>query len=110
VLKLYRATPDPGALATEIGAGIAELRKPALVVWGAADPYIGVEYAERQREFFAVEDVAILPESGHWPFQDDPLRVRPLVLDFLRRRLALSETGPPGQASAAQPHPDRLGA
>ena len=110
VLKLYRATPDPGALATEIGAGIAELRKPALVIWGAADPYIGVEYAERQREFFAVEDVAILPESGHWPFQDDPLRVRPLVLDFLRRRLALSETGPPGQASAAQPHPDRLGA
>jgi pimeloyl-ACP methyl ester carboxylesterase len=103
VLKLYRATPDPGAVAIRIGAAIAELRKPALVVWGAADPYIGVEYAERQREFFAVEDVVILPDSGHWPFQDDPRRVQPPVLDFLRRQLALSETGPPRQAAAAQP-------
>jgi pimeloyl-ACP methyl ester carboxylesterase len=107
VLKLYRATPDPDAMATEIGAAIAELRKPALVVWGASDPYIGVEYAERQREFFAVEDVAILPESGHWPFQDDPQRVQPLVLDFLRRQLSLSETGPPRQPAAARPRPDR---
>jgi pimeloyl-ACP methyl ester carboxylesterase len=107
VLKLYRATPDPDAMATEIGAAIAELRKPALVVWGASDPYIGVEYAERQREFFAVEDVAILPESGHWPFQDDPQRVQPLVLDFLRRQLSLSETGPPRQPAVARPRPDR---
>jgi len=107
VLKLYRATPDPGAVAKEIGAAIADLRKPALVVWGASDPYIGVEYAERQREFFAVEDVVILPESGHWPYQDDPKRVQPPVLDFLRRQLALSETGPPRQAAAAQPRPGR---
>jgi pimeloyl-ACP methyl ester carboxylesterase len=107
VLKLYRATPDPGAVATEMGAALAGLRKPALVVWGASDPYIGVQYAERQREFFAVEDVVILPESGHWPFQDDPKRVQPPVLDFLRRQLALSETGPPRQAAAAQPRPGR---
>jgi pimeloyl-ACP methyl ester carboxylesterase len=107
VLKLYRATPDPGAVATEIGAAIAELRKPALVVWGASDPYVGVQYAERQREFFAVEDVVILPESGHWPFQDDPAGVQPPVLDFLRRQLALSETGPPRQPAAARPRPGR---
>jgi pimeloyl-ACP methyl ester carboxylesterase len=107
VLKLYRATPDPGVVAAEIAAAIAKLRMPALVVWGAEDPYIGVEYAERQREFFAVEDVVVLPESGHWPFQDDPQRVQPLVLDFLRRQLALSETGPPRQGAAAQPRPGR---
>ena len=40
VLKLYRATPDPGSTATELGAAMAQLHKPALVVWGAKDPFI----------------------------------------------------------------------
>jgi pimeloyl-ACP methyl ester carboxylesterase len=87
VLKLYRATPDPGATAAQLGAAIAELSKPALVVWGAADPFIGVEYAERQRDFFDVRDVVILKDSSHWPFQDDPAAVEAVVLPFLRAQL-----------------------
>jgi pimeloyl-ACP methyl ester carboxylesterase len=88
VLKLYRNTPDPGTTAAELGAAIAELHKPALVVWGAADPFISVEYAERQREFFDVQEVVILEDSGHWPFQDDPQRVQSAVVAFLRRQLS----------------------
>jgi len=88
VLKLYRATPDPGKTASELGPALAALHKPALVIWGAKDPYIGVEYAERQREFFDVEDVVVLPESGHWAFQDEPEQVRELLVSFLRRQLA----------------------
>jgi pimeloyl-ACP methyl ester carboxylesterase len=87
VLRLYRATPDPGKTAEELGAAMAELRKPALVVWGAADPFIGVQYAQRQREFFDVQDTVILDESGHWPFQDDPASVERAVVPFLRRQL-----------------------
>lgn len=89
VLKLYRATPDPGSTAVELGTEMAELHKPALVIWGAKDPFIGVEFAERQREFFEVEDVAILQESGHWPFQDDPQRVVQTVLPFLGKQLGV---------------------
>ena len=93
VLKLYRATPDaatPGAesLADQVGVELAKLRKPALVVWGAADPFLSVAYAERQREFFDVPDVVILPDSAHWPFQDDPERVAEVVVPFLSRRLS----------------------
>ncbi len=87
VLKLYRATSDPGETARELGAAMKELHKPALVVWGAKDPFIGVEFAERQREFFDVQDVAILPDSGHWPFQDDPQAVAQVLLPFLRAQL-----------------------
>ncbi|HVR04845.1 MAG TPA: alpha/beta hydrolase [Solirubrobacteraceae bacterium] len=87
VLKLYRATPNPGETARQLGAAMKELHKPALVVWGAKDPFIGVEFAERQRDFFAVRDVVILPESGHWPFQDDPQPVAEAVLPFLREQL-----------------------
>jgi pimeloyl-ACP methyl ester carboxylesterase len=87
VLKLYRATPDPGATAQQLGAAIAQLHKPALVVWGAKDPFVGVDFAERQRGFFDVEDVVILEESGHWPFQDDPQRVEQAVMPFLAKQL-----------------------
>jgi pimeloyl-ACP methyl ester carboxylesterase len=87
VLKLYRATPDPGQAAQLVGEAIARLHKPALVIWGAKDPYLGVEFAERQGEFFDVKDLVILEESGHWPFQDDPQRVRQALLEFLPTQL-----------------------
>jgi pimeloyl-ACP methyl ester carboxylesterase len=88
VLKLYRNTPDPGERAQEIGAALAQLDRPALVIWGASDPFLSADYAEGQRDYFDVEQVALLPESGHWAFQDDPERVRELVVPFLRRQLA----------------------
>ncbi len=87
VLKLYRATPDPGSTAAQLGSAMADLHKPALVVWGAKDPFIGVQYAERQREFFDVRNVVILPDSGHWPFQDDPEAVERALVPFLAEQL-----------------------
>jgi pimeloyl-ACP methyl ester carboxylesterase len=87
VLKLYRATPDPGSMAEPLAAAFSQSRKPALVIWGAKDPYIGVEFAERQREFFDVERLLVLPDSGHWPFQDDPEPVREAVVGFLREHV-----------------------
>jgi pimeloyl-ACP methyl ester carboxylesterase len=87
VLALYRATPDPGEVADTLGPALALLRKPALVVWGAKDPYADAKYAERQREYFDVQDVLILPDSGHWPFIDDPEPVEQAVVSFLRAQL-----------------------
>jgi pimeloyl-ACP methyl ester carboxylesterase len=101
VLKLYRATPDPGRTAGEVGAAIAALHKPALVVWGAKDPFIGVQFAERQREFFDVQDVVILENSGHWPFQDDPERVAQAITAFLSSQL--------GSPAPSEPAPIRTG-
>jgi pimeloyl-ACP methyl ester carboxylesterase len=92
VLKLYRNTPDPGETAHELGGALAQLRKPALVIWGASDPFLDVEYAEQQREFFDVQDVAILPDSGHWAFQDDPERVEEALIAFLAQQLAGGRT------------------
>lgn len=82
VLRLYRATA-PGAM----GSAVAELHRldrPALVVWGAEDPYIPVEQAERQRLSFPSAEVHLLEDSGHWPFADNPDRVRDLVVAFIR--------------------------
>lgn len=88
VLKLYRATSDPDADARRVSAVLRPHDRPALVVWGKNDPYIGVEIAARQREAFPRADVEILEDSGHFPFADDPERVRSLVVPFLRRQLS----------------------
>ena len=87
VLALYRATPDPAVAAAELGPQIAALHKPALVVWGGSDPFASSDFAERQRDYFDVRRVVVLPESGHWPFQDDPAATAEAVLPFLREQL-----------------------
>ena len=83
VLRLYRAT-EPGRNAVRLQAALRPLDRPTLVVWGARDPYIDVAYAERQRETFPSAVVHVLPDSGHWPFADDPEGVAALVVPFLR--------------------------
>ncbi len=82
VLRLYRATP-PGTLEAPLPA-MREIDPPALVVWGAHDPYISVKHAERQRQAFPSAEVVALDGSGHWPFADDPERVAEIVVPFLR--------------------------
>ncbi|HEY2603818.1 MAG TPA: alpha/beta hydrolase [Thermoleophilaceae bacterium] len=87
VLKLYRATPDPGDAAAEMGKAIKALNKPALAVWGMADPFLPGKYADQQREFFDVKDVVKIEGAGHWVFQDSPEAVRDAVIPFLREQL-----------------------
>lgn len=85
VLKLYRATDDPGTPDPDLVAALRERDPPTLVIWGGGDPYLPQSYAERQREFLPGAEVHVLPHSGHWPFADDPAEVERLVLDFLAR-------------------------
>jgi pimeloyl-ACP methyl ester carboxylesterase len=85
VLKLYRATDDPGAPAPELVAALKAADPPALVIWGGGDSYLPAGYAERQREFLSRAEVHVLPHSGHWPFADDPAEVERLLVDFLNR-------------------------
>jgi pimeloyl-ACP methyl ester carboxylesterase len=85
VLKLYRATDEPGAPDPQLVASLKSADPPALVIWGGGDAYLPASYAERQREYLAKAEVHVLPHSGHWPFADDPAEVERLLLDFLAR-------------------------
>ena len=87
VLRLYRNTLNTEEGARQLTEALRPLDLPALVVWGAHDPYISVEFAERQRQVFPRAEMKILPDSGHWPFADDPDAVAQAVLPFLRRQL-----------------------
>jgi pimeloyl-ACP methyl ester carboxylesterase len=83
VLKLYRASPSSAM--EQLSTGLRALDRPALVVWGAKDPYIPVEQADLQLRTFPSAEVHVLDDSGHWPFIDNPERTRELVVPFLRR-------------------------
>lgn len=87
VLRLYRATDNPGQMAEILGPLFRQLDIPALVIWGAADPYVPVRYAEAQQEFFPRVRVVILERSGHWPFADDPEAVADALISFLQKQL-----------------------
>ncbi|MBX5468916.1 MAG: alpha/beta hydrolase [Thermoleophilaceae bacterium] len=87
VLKLYRATGEVGALGDALSAAFRALDRPALVVWGRQDPFIGVEQAELQRRSFPSARVVVLDDSGHWPFLDDPERVAAEIVPFMREQL-----------------------
>jgi pimeloyl-ACP methyl ester carboxylesterase len=87
ILKLYRATSDLSGRGEVLGRMLAPLNTPTLVVWGAADPYLPARFAEQQKETFANAQVVLLPQSGHFPFADDPQGVADAVMPFLQKQL-----------------------
>lgn len=85
VLKLYRATDEPGSAAPELTALMQPRDVPALVIWGERDAYLPASFAARQREPFPSAEVHVLPDSGHWPYADAPDTVARLLIGFLLR-------------------------
>jgi pimeloyl-ACP methyl ester carboxylesterase len=85
VLKLYRATPDPGAMSENLIGLFRPRDIPALVVWGEHDPYLSSSFAQQQSEAFPSAEVHVLPASGHWPYADAPETVERLLAEFLGR-------------------------
>ncbi len=84
VLKHYRAESNPRPAARRQADAVRPYDIPALVVWGADDPYLGLHLAEAQKQAFPSARIVVLPDSGHWPFIDNPTEVGAQVLPFLR--------------------------
>ena len=85
VLRLYRSTRQE-----DMDVLVEPLRNrdlDALVVFGAADVYIPVDQAERQRRVFPRARIEILPGVGHWAWLEQPDQVAGFVVPFLRERV-----------------------
>ena len=85
VLKLYRATPDPGGMSENLIDLFRPLDLPALVIWGEGDAYLPASFAHDQERAFPSAEVHVLPASGHWPFADAPETTERLLVEFLGR-------------------------
>jgi pimeloyl-ACP methyl ester carboxylesterase len=71
ILRLYRSAP-PDVL-ERAGGRLAELRGPALVVWGDRDPFLPTKFAHAYGEALGgAARVKIVEGAGHWPWLDRP--------------------------------------
>lgn len=69
ILKLYRSAPPDGL--ARAGARLADVRCPALVVWGARDPYFDASFARAYAGALGGRArVETLEDAGHWPWLD----------------------------------------
>ncbi|MGH2980689.1 MAG: alpha/beta fold hydrolase [Solirubrobacterales bacterium] len=87
VLRLYRATPLPYPPASDWVATLADLDRPALIAWGAGDPFLSQRRVADLRAPFPSAEVVMLDRSGHFPFADDPKGTAAVVVPFLRDQL-----------------------
>ncbi len=89
VLRLYRAS-DPELVEQYSQQCVATLGPrdiPALVFWGERDIYLPSKYAEVQKQVFPSAKIVMMPDSGHWPFADNPSVVCSHLLPFLRQQM-----------------------
>jgi pimeloyl-ACP methyl ester carboxylesterase len=81
MLDLYRSA-DPDQLAAA-GDRLGELTCPALVAWGADDPYLPPRFARAYAERLPNAELIELDRAGHWPWLE-----RPELVDRVARFLA----------------------
>jgi pimeloyl-ACP methyl ester carboxylesterase len=62
VLPLYRSAVKVGE---EWGPALDEVERPGLLIWGAKDPYMALEYARRLADRTKAQMV-VLEDVGHW--------------------------------------------
>lgn len=61
---------------------------PTLVVWGADDPFGGVEVGVRLVRELPAARLEVLPDAGHLPWLDSPAHVGQSVVSFLHHAMA----------------------
>jgi pimeloyl-ACP methyl ester carboxylesterase len=81
ILELYRSAPEDALAAA--GSRLDELRCPALVVWGARDPYIQIEFGRAYAGRLPNAELLEVPDAGHWPWIERPDVVEQ-VIGFIR--------------------------
>ncbi len=70
LLKLLRsASPE---LLADAGIGLASVTAPALVLWGALDPYIPARFGAGYAATLGDATLETVQDAGHWPWLDKP--------------------------------------
>jgi pimeloyl-ACP methyl ester carboxylesterase len=81
ILRLYRSAPEDKL--AELGRDLGRITAPALVVWGAEDPYLDAKWARAYADALGGPvEVDIVDDAGHWPWYEQP-RVIDRVANFV---------------------------
>jgi 2-hydroxymuconate-semialdehyde hydrolase len=73
------------------GEGLRELRPqmetwtaPTLLIWGEDDPFLPVAVAEELQEAIPTASLGLVPGCGHFPPEEAPETVYPIIAEYLR--------------------------
>jgi pimeloyl-ACP methyl ester carboxylesterase len=80
ILRLYRSSPSD--VLAKAGERLSSLTMPALVLWGAKDPYFPTRFAEEYARVLPNSELLVLPDAGHWWWLDRPDAIE-RVVEFL---------------------------
>ncbi len=80
ILRLHRDAGESRLAAA--GADLEQLRMPALVIWGEADPWFAATHGETYASRLGDAELRLIPDAGHWPWLDQPSVIE-LVASFL---------------------------
>lgn len=71
---------------TPIAPGeLASLTSPVLVVWGKEDRIISLDNAHKFMEELPNADLKVIPECGHSPHEEEPIKTGSIISEFLKR-------------------------
>ena len=70
ILRLYRSAPEE--LLAASGRDLSSLGAPALVGWGARDPFISSRFGEQYATELPRGELVLVEDAGHWPWLDRP--------------------------------------
>ncbi len=70
LLRLLRSA-DPAVLAAA-GAGLGRIGVPALVLWGARDPWIDARFGAGYAATLGDATLETIADAGHWPWLEQP--------------------------------------
>jgi pimeloyl-ACP methyl ester carboxylesterase len=71
ILRLYRSAPED--VLASYAPRLAELKAPALVVWGDEDPYLPTSFAHAYADALGgPAEVDVVADAGHWPWFEKP--------------------------------------
>jgi pimeloyl-ACP methyl ester carboxylesterase len=65
---------------------------PTLVIWGAHDEIVPLEYGERLRQAIPDSRLVVVEDAGHIPHEERPGPVRKAIEEFLAARRAAGAT------------------
>jgi pimeloyl-ACP methyl ester carboxylesterase len=69
---------------------VAEIRTPALVLWGELDAQLPLRHAHEWTRLLSGSELVVIPDAGHLPMLEQPDIVNGAVTDFLTRASAAS--------------------
>jgi pimeloyl-ACP methyl ester carboxylesterase len=67
----------------EVSGKLGTLTMPVRILWGEADQWQPLGYAERLSSHIVDADLVVVPEAGHFVMEDAPERVTREISDFL---------------------------